>query len=359
MRHHRDMAKRRRRGEGTVFASGGLWEARLSLGVTIVNGKARRHQLREKHHTEADAWAALDRMRAAHQSGVIPERQTLDAYLRGWLAYKERNVRPSTAASYRGHIENHIGPMLGGIVVSRLRATDVRRLIADRIDAGCSPATVGLIVTTLRMALKAGVDDRVLTHNVAASVQPPRVEREPVRAMTPADADAIRAAVAGTFMEPLVALILGSGMRLGEACGLDWGDVDLDAGYVVIRRTKTRVRATPISEDAVAALRAHRAAAKRIGAKVPVFLGPRTNERLTTMTVSHAFPKVLEAAGLPRLTVHGLRHGVASMLVAEGVHMRVVADQLGHANVSMTSRYAHIVPQHQVDALRVLNRRKA
>jgi integrase/recombinase XerC len=89
-----------------------------------------------------------------------------------------------------------------------------------------------------------------------------------------------------------------------------------------------------------------------------VFVGPRSGERITASTVTHAMPRMLEDAGLPRLTPHGLRHGVATMMVARGVHMRAVADQLGHRNPSMTAKvYAHVTPEALKDAVQLLNRR--
>lgn len=342
-----------------MYYSSGFYEARLSLGYHTVDGVRKRNVLRSRHKHEDDAWDALERMRRDHLAGIDWSRATLDQYLQAWLRDHGPTVRPSTLVSYRGHVELHISPLLGGIPVARLRPSDVRRLVADRLAAGKSPATVGRIVTTLRIALNQGVRDRLLATN-AADIRLPRVEREPVRALTDDDADAILAATKGTFIEALVELMLGSGLRLGEACGLDWGDVDLERRYVLVRRTKTKVRAVPISDSAVEALAAHKARRPRIGDKEPVFLGPRSKHRLNGYTVSHAFPKLLEAAGLERLTPHGLRHGVATLMVGKGVHMRLVAEQLGHANPAITARvYAHVVPEAHQEAVRTLNRRKA
>jgi integrase len=176
--------------------------------------------------------------------------------------------------------------------------------------------------------------------------------------MSDATADQILEATRGTFLGPLTELLLGSGMRLGEALGLDQGDLHLDASFVVVRVTKTRVRAIPISDDAAEALRKHVASVKRRGPDEPVFFAPRSGGRLSGATVSHAFPKMLTRAGLPRLTPHGLRHGAATLMVAKGVPMRHVAEQLGHKNPALTARvYAHVLPEAQKEAVRLLNRR--
>ena len=120
-------------------------------------------------------------MRRLYGAGGQPADGTLDVYLRAWLKDVKPTIAPSTWTSYAGHVKDHISPLLGGIPVSKLRTSDVRRLIADRLVATSpkthrplSPTTVGLIVTTLRMALASGVGDAALTSNVAAHVRLPR-----------------------------------------------------------------------------------------------------------------------------------------------------------------------------------------
>jgi integrase len=348
--------RRRRRGEGSVFYSkaDGAWIARYSLGVR----DGRRVGRKVRAATEAEARAELERLHRAYGNDVAPARDTLDAYLEQWLRDHGPSVRPSTRVSYEGHVRMHISPLLGGIPVARLRTSDVRRLIADRLAVGLSPATVRRIHATLHVALAQGVDDRSLPDNAAAGVPLPKVPERRVEAMTEDRANAVRDALHGTFIGDLVELLLGSGMRLGEALGLDQGDLHLDEGFVLVRVTKTTPRAVRISDDAVTALRRQLARNKRRGAGEPVFVGPRSGERITASTVTHAMPRMLEDAGLPRLTPHGLRHGVATMMVARGVHMRAVADQLGHRNPSMTAKvYAHVTPEALKDAVQLLNRR--
>lgn len=337
--------RRRRRGDGTIFYDHAerVWVARVSLGTR--DGRRVRHK--ERAGTERAARAALERLQRSYGSSENPATMTLDVYLGSWLESHGPGVRASTLRSYRGHIKNHIAPLLGGIIVAKLRPADVRRLIAA-VLAKDSPSTAGHVVTTLRIALGAAVADRALDSN-PASVRLPKVDREPVRPLTGPEARAISVAIRGDQFEVLYRLLMGSGMRLGEACGLDWRDVHLEEAFVVVRRSKTKARTVPISADAVAALRAHRTT---LDLEAPVFLGPRSGERLSPMTVSHAFPRLLRRAGLRPMRVHDLRHGVATTMLAAGVPMRVIAEQLGHSNPAMTARiYAHVIPESQRAAI--------
>lgn len=351
MRHDAVVAKRRRRrGEGSVFYShaDGRWIARVPLGA----GKSRRVKCR----TEAAANGELERLRRLYRAGGTPADQTLDQYLAEWLP-QHRHIRSSTRKSYEGHIRLHISPLLGGIRLGYLTVRDVRRLIADLERKGKSAGTIHLVIRTLGVALQSAVDDRAITDNATRGATLPRIEREPVRALTDQDADRILEAVSGSWIERPVRVWLGSGLRRGEVLGLD--QADIGDGFVRVRVSKTLIRAVPVSGDALDALHEAVSAVPRVGPKEPVFFSPRTGDRMRGDSITHALPRLLEAAGLGRLTPHALRHGAATIMLAGGAPMRVIAEQLGHKNPSLTARiYAHVVPESQRNAVGLLERRR-
>lgn len=350
------MRRRRRRGEGSVYRSEGRWIARYPLGT--VDGK--RLTKRVKCATERDALVELERLRRTYGSGGNPATGTLGSYLDAWYA-GWTEVRDSTRATYETHIRVHIKPLLGGIPLAKVQPGDVRRLIDELRRKGKAPAYIVRVVTTLRIALNAAVAERIITDNPAAHVKLPRVEREPVRPLLHEEADRILDAVEGHWVEAVVRLLLGSGLRLGEAIGLNQGDLMLDAGFVRVRVTKTHVRAVPISDGAVEALRQALAAAPRRGADEPVFFGPRkSRNRLRRWSVSQTLPRLLKPHGLGHITPHQLRHGAATLMLADGHPMRVIAEQLGHRNPALTARvYAHVIPDQQRAAVASLERRRA
>lgn len=315
---------------------------------------------RARRNTEREALAELERMRRIYGSGGSPATGTLGSYLDDWYA-GWTDVRDSTRATYETHIRLHIKPLLGGIPLAKLQPPDVRRLIEEMRRKGKAPAYVVRVVTTLRVALNAAVAERILMDNPAAHVKLPRVEREPVRPLTHDEAYAIVEAVEGTWVEPITRLLLGSGIRLGEAIGLDQRDLMLDSAFIRVRRSKTDVRAVPISADAVEALRLALVNAPRRGPDEPVFFGVRkSRHRLRRWSVSQALPRLLEPVGLGHITPHQLRHGAATLMLADGVPMRVIAEQLGHRNPALTARvYAHVIPDQQRLAVASLERRKA
>lgn len=355
VRHDGSVGRRSRRGDGSVFYDHDArsWVAVVSLGV--VNGRRIRRKVRAP--TELEARIERDRLLRAYRGGAAPASQTLDAYLAEWLPAHSRSIRASTAASYRTHIDRHIGPLLGGIPLAKLQPRDVRRLITQMEQAGKSAGYIHLVIRTLSVALNAAVGERTIQDNATVGVKLPRIEREPVRPLVRTEADAILDAVTGTWVERPVRVWLGSGLRRGEVLGLDQRDVLLDAGFVRVRVSKTIIRAVPVSGDAVDALREALAVAPRRGPNEPVFFSPRTGQRMRGDSITHALPRILEDAGLGHVTPHLLRHGAATLMLADGAPMRVIAEQLGHRNPSLTARvYAHVVPEAQRRAIGSLER---
>jgi integrase len=337
--------RRGRRGDGTITERDGRYLARFSH---TEGGVRKRESKTFDLRTDAEWWLSQ-----AKRHGEAPEDVRLADYLERWLAGKRR-IRESTRAQYENHIRVHISPVLGGFRLVDLRRRNVEAFAEDRlrhISTGTgrplSPATVGKLLVTLRSALDDAVP-RDIPDNPAARVEAPTVTRPPVKAMTPADAQATIEAVRGTWMEHIVRVLLGSGMRVGEAVALNQGDVH--DGWVQLRKSKTTIRAVRLSADANEAIHAAVKAAPRRGKDEPVFFGPRNGDRLSRHSLTHALSR---QAGL---TAHSLRHGLATLMVGQGVHMRVVAEQLGHANPAMTARvYSHVAPESSIAAMAVLD----
>jgi integrase len=345
-------SRKHRRGEGSVYRdkAAGVWVASVSVGWR----EGKRVRRRVTAPTRDLAVLELTRLRQAYGRAKERALMSVGEYMAEWLVHVRPTVTASTWATYENDVRLHITPGIGRINVAQLKPNDVRRLIAERLDAGLSPSTIGGMIVTLRMALGVLVKEGELPMNVAL-VDPPRVDREPVEALTPQRAALILDAVKGDRLEALYVLLLGTGLRLGEAIGLDWRD--LDNGHVFVRRGKTRAatRTIPLPDFVKAALEKHRKAAKRYGPNEPVFLGEKMGHRLRGDYVSHAFPRLLQEKGLPKMRVHDLRHGTATLLLQKGVPMREIAEILGHANPAITAQvYAHVTSDQKRSAMEKL-----
>lgn len=184
-----------------------------------------------------------------------------------------------------------------------------------------------------------------------------------------------RTVVALVHLEAMYLLALGTGMRQGELLGLRWSDVDFEHDAVTVRhqlqwidRTWTltepksaRSRRTLAVDPAIMrVLKEHRV--RQLEERLIV--GDEWKETIADLVfrnsvgnpldapaVTHRFQRTLERAGLPRMRFHDLRHGAASLLLSQGVHARVVMEQLGHSQISLTmNTYAHVAPELQREA---------
>ena len=337
--------KRGRRGAGSITRRGDKWQAQWS---TTEGGKRTRTSQTFTLKGDAEWW-----LRQAKRGSIPDVDVTVGEYLERWLRGK-RDIRPSTKALYQSHVRVHLVPTLGHHRLGELRPDHIERFV-DGLTV--SPGTVGLILRTLKAALEVGVTRNQIPDNPAATVRAPKVTRSPVEPMTHDMAESIRQAVEGEWVEHIVRFLMGSGCRVGEACALDQGDV-MD-GYVRLRSPKTVPRATLVSEDGMAALAEAIRTAPRRGPREPVFFGPKTGDRTTRVTVSHAIARCLARHGLPRLTAHKLRHGAATLMLADGHSIKTIAEQLGNTERVAAQTYAHVAPDVARSAVRSLDRRKS
>ena len=201
----------------------------------------------------------------------------------------------------------------------------------------------------------------------------PRVARSEVVPISAGQASQFLDSVGDDRLAALYTTALGTGMRLGELLGLRWSDVDLHAGQLhvehALQRINGELRLTEpkssrsrrtLSLPAVCqrALARHRVAQleERLAAgdawqQTDYVFASNTGGPLDASTVNHQFHRHLERLGMPSMRFHDLRHTCASLLVSQGVDLRVVMQTLGHSQISLTANtYTHLRQAIQQEA---------
>lgn len=353
------------------------WEARFSYW----EGSQRR-QRSLYAPTQAEAAALLRRELIRVSQGYAPGhlRQTVGEYLAEWMSMKEKALRPSTWATYRGYVDGVIIPDLGRVRLAELGPRHVDGWMEGKLRAGLAPQTVVHLRAILRAALNDARRRGLVDRNAAALAPPPRVEKRTEAALTAQEANGVLEAVAGSDIEAAVAIALLAGLRMGEVLGLAWRDVDLEASTLRVRQALQRVagvtslgppkssasrRMVPLTRRLSVVLSRHQAL--EVGKREQLELPPATGDALVFTNragdpvdptwLNHAFHARLEAAGQPRRRFHDLRHGCGALLLASGADLKVVSAILGHSSIRLTADvYTAVVDQLRADAAVNLDR---
>lgn len=391
--------KKKANGEGTIYQRiDGRWEA---AGYVLTSDGTRK-RIRVYGSTRKEAADKLTLKLADSQRGIVVAKNsatTLAEYLTAWLTGVARHrLRATTYATYERLVTTFLVPGLGARTLGTLTVTDVRAFL-DSLGTVCQcctqgwdarrhpdhkvkarrprccavgaccrktikPATIRYIRAVLSVALADGVREDMLGRNVAASVRlpTPRTDFQP---FSTGEARKYLLAAAYHRHGALYELALRTGLRRGELLGLKWSDIDLDQGYLYVRRTMARTKGGPTFQPVKTHRSARRivlprecvASLKRYQARQHidrrdagddwkdtglVFANP-LGGHLDPATVHRNHQALCELAEVRYIRFHDLRHTCATLLLEQGVDLVTIKDLLGHAQIHTTADiYSHV-----------------
>lgn len=302
-----------------------------------------------------------------------PEGITLAEFLRDeWLPAIKSTVRPSTYFNYVSHVNVYFVPRLGDRLLRDLDGRTINRFYSELLSKGRQDRGGGLATSTVRRlhaalhkALKDAVRWGCLSSNPVDAADPPKLRVEGPREMATWTATQLRSFLEFAQHErfhPLWFVLATTGMRRGEALGLRWCDVDLEAGHLAVRqniveagrelrisspKTARGRRLVAIDQRTAEVLANHRAGSAPTDLSDLVF-ACCFERAISPTTVTKRFRQVAQEAGLPPIRLHDLRHTHATLALEAGVHPKIVSERLGHSTVSLTlDVYSHAVPHMQ------------
>ena len=161
-----------------------------------------------------------------------------------------------------------------------------------------------------------------------------------------------------SHIRPIVLVAMNTGLRRGELFNLRWSDIDLPTKWLTVVGATSKsgqTRRIPLNEEAHEVLTGWRDQAGRPSNDARIFPGPE-GERLTD--IHKSWGTVVDRAQIPNFRFHDLRHHFASRLVQSGVDLNTVRELLGHADITMVLRYAHLSPGSLKTAVEKLTRRE-
>ncbi|MGI8814726.1 MAG: tyrosine-type recombinase/integrase, partial [Pseudonocardia sp.] len=289
--------------------------------------------------------------------------------------------------AYENAVRVHLVPYVGGHKLDKLEPEHLETLYRRMVRAGAKPATAHQVHRTIRAALNVALKRRHITENPASLAKAPKVDEEEIEPYSVDEVIRLLDAAQRRRNSARWAIALALGLRQGEVLGLQWSNVNLESGTLVVRRNRLRPkwrhgcssppcgkrfgghcpdrvalreetgetkskagkRGIGLPDELIALLKVHREEQQRerhIAADLwresgYVFTTP-TGEPLHPRTDAKHWKGLVAAAGVPDRRLHDARHTAATVLLILGVPERTVMGVMGWSNTAMAARYQHI-----------------
>lgn len=368
------MPKQSRRGhnEGCVYyePERDRWVAE----ITIETGQRKKYRTKTKQEAIRKKNAVL---RELEQGALAtgPQRK-LGAYIEDWLENVHKStLKVSAYVKYKKNIKYILTDRVGNVWLQKLTPEQVQRFYARLSEKELSSKTVNAVHGVLHLALDNAVRWGYVARNVCDVVTPPRIVTKEAVFLTVEQAHILLETVREHRLEVLFMLIVVTGMRRGEVLALRWSDIDRNRQCLHVLHTVDYIPKYGYVEDTPKS----KAGKRKIN--LPSFMIEMLEEQKRDVDVLKVkagevweetdlvfpglkggyfnpgylwkvFKKILQRAGLADMRLHDLRHSTVTILLAKGVHIKVISELLGHSDIVITLRtYGHLLPSMQSDVV--------
>jgi integrase len=302
------------------------------------------------------------------------------AFAKTWFKTTVKaTCKPSTASDYKGILKNHLYPAFKNTPITELNRGKIKEFLLGKLNEGFSHSTVGHMKNVLSGVLAQALDHEIVQANPALGIKKianGKAKAEAINPLTDAELDRLLQTVyhSKKYREHfcLFLLLARTGMRIGEALALKWGDIDFNSRFIEVKRSIVRghistpksgkPRQVDMSPQLTEALLALEAESKKKGLALGlgglpefVFINEAGNMLDKNNWRRRVFDKVLKDAKLRTIRIHDLRHTYATLRISKGDNIADVSGQLGHHSVKLTlDVYFHWMPgkrKSEVDGL--------
>ena len=356
-----------RHGESIWKRQDGRWEARLLTGYDS-DGKAKYKYIYGKSYMEAKEkrMKAAERLEKNAADTDRHRKMTLQEVAQEWLAQQEGHIKESSYTRYTNLLANQIIPALGHCRIAELNKAQFDSFFKAKLaegklngKGGLSPKYVADMRVLLAQMMAYAREQNYCTGS--AKVPTVSVRSGPIDVLTPGEQKKLEAVMFGSSLPVCLGMMLSlyAGLRIGEVCALQWGDIDFTEGTLHVGKTVSRIR--DFSPDAPARtkliVQVPKTQCSIRTIPLPDFLAEQLWERrkqpqsyiltgtencMDTRTCLKKYKRVLKEAGVADHTWHILRHTFATRCVESGFDMKSLSEIMGHASVTITmERYVH------------------
>lgn len=357
-----------------------VWQITIELPKDPITGK-RNRRYRTVEGTKKEAERAMHEFITELEKGyyVANSNISITEWVQTWLeVYIIPNVSPTTLSRYQGMIKRYIDPVIGNIPVQQLNTLAVQSWvnglkISPSSGKEMSAATIKHAYHVLKGAMDKAVLAGIIYRSPCTGIMLPKGQKKQAVIYDEKQIRQLLDAASGTEMELVIDMELCLGLRRGELLGLEWDDIDWEHNQVKIIRnrvvvdgksvvkepkTATSVRTLDVPVPLMQKLRKHKM--QRLSNKLRlgqaytatnyIIVHP-DGKPIYPEYLSQMLTKLQDKANLPKCRFHDLRHLCASIMLLQGVNVKVAQERLGHKDISTTMNiYSHVLPSSAKEA---------
>lgn len=292
--------------------------------------------------------------------------KTLEDLTYYWLLQRKGMVKKSTYSSYCYCVQAHILPLLGNVLLEELDETIIEVFLTDIQKQGLAETTIHSILVAFKSVVRFGIRCHLLKEELTCCCSTSYCRPES-RILTIQDSAEMKEYLLqkNTVFSISILLCRGTGIRIGELCGLKWGDIDFASNSIKIRRTVSRIPNPDITDGQPKTVIYIRNPKSHTSAReIPIpgylteaLLALRGKDELYILTgketcteprnVQKKFKTILKHCGMQECNFHAMRHGFATACLENGMDCKTVSSILGHSSTHVTMDFYMHTSMHR------------
>lgn len=353
--------------------SKGNWKVIISLGNDPIT-KKRIRVIKQGFKTKKEAEKYVNEYNSKVNNGyLLPKSKdiVLSDFILDWFNnHKVLSLGVNTRNHYMSRIKTYIIPLLGKYKLNEIDTMTIQNFYNYLItkEQPLKPSSAKKVIETLNNCFKYAKKLKLISF-LPTDIEKVSIEKPKIEYWSKEQLDYFLNEIKDTYLYFPVLLCSLTGLRVAELCGLKWYDVDFDKGYLNITKQIIRNESTKelLCTDNLKTNGSNRTISLpkflikelelRIGSSNDFIILNRQGEVCNPRNLSMDFKReVSKHTNLPQITIHGLRHTHATLLILNGENIKIVSDRLGHKDITTTlNTYTHIMEQMKDNTAELLD----